>query len=241
MSTSERQVETGSDELQCHARLGRWTSSKIVSFVPPDGEFELLGYRLSQQHSQAGVRQANAPTTNVPVPLRIRPSVTVGEIGGSFNISLSPPTRFSNGGVANLEEVVVSLFLGINAVGVTASISSATSSSNARISSRSGTSGPSGGQKLPPGGKWEFDALTHTLRWRLANLSPTSAPSLAGTWHFDETKPKSSPSPVVDVSFSAPLSNISGLSIVNLKLEGERYSVYKGFRSNLKGNLEVRW
>jgi hypothetical protein len=46
---------------------------------------------------------------------------------------------------------------------------------------------------------------------------------------------------VVEVTFSAALSNISGISITNLKLEGERYSTYKGFRSNLKGHLEVRW
>lgn len=211
--------------------------------MPPDGDFELLGYRLSQQ-SQTGLRQANAlATQKVPIPLRVRPTITQGVAGGSFSIALAPPARFAGGGVATLEEVTVSLYLGSNAVAVSGSISSAGASS---LSSRTGPSSrsstPLGGvEKLPSGGKWDFDPLSHTLKWRLANLAPSSAPTLSGTWQFDDSKAESQPSSYVQIAFSAPLSNVSGLSIVNLKLEGERYSVYKGFRSNLKGNLEVRW
>jgi len=33
---------------QC-VRLSRFESDRTISFIPPDGEFELMSYRLSQQ------------------------------------------------------------------------------------------------------------------------------------------------------------------------------------------------
>jgi AP-3 complex subunit mu len=224
-------------------RLARWTTSKILSFVPPDGAFELMGYRLdsSSQQGSIGRRTAtwmsSASSANLPVPLRVRPVITVGEIGGSFNITVSPPTTFTAGGATKLEDVVVSLKLGENATGLKGSISSPASSAS-RIQS-STARGP--GDKLPAGGTWEFDTTSHTLIWRIPKLQANS-PTLSGTWLFDESKKSGSrPSSTLDVTFKAPLSNISGLSITNLKVEGERYSMYKALRSHLTGSLEVRW
>jgi len=79
--------------------------------------------------------------------------ITVGEIGGSFNITVSPPTTFTAGGATKLEDVVVSLKLGENATGLKGSISSPANSAS-RIQS-STARGP--GDKLPAGGTWEFD------------------------------------------------------------------------------------
>ena len=249
-----------------------------------------MGYRLSssataaqsslgaQGHSSRRTVSSSASSHSggVPVPLRVRPVITLGEVGGSFTISLGPTGQFFPGGLGVLEDIVVSLYLGTDAAAVSGSISNPAafgpmSSSAKQAAMGNGSSGRSGrmggasdlhGERAqpPPGGKWEFDSLTHTLYWRIPRLSVVGAgggsnagPTLSGTWQYDDPagagarrrsrRPaaRGKPSPVVEVTFSAALSNISGISITNLKLEGERYSTYKGFRSNLKGHLEVRW
>ncbi|ELU45762.1 intracellular protein transport-related protein [Rhizoctonia solani AG-1 IA] len=50
------------DDCQFHqcVRLGKFDSDRIISFVPPDGEFELMKYRS---------------TTNINLPLRVHPIV----------------------------------------------------------------------------------------------------------------------------------------------------------------------
>ena len=216
-------------------RLGKWTSAKLVSFVPPDGDFELMGYRLGS--TSASIRRTTIQTSSsVPIPLRVQPSITTGEMGGSFSISISPPSAFTAGGVISLENILITLFLGDSASAVNGSITSVLSNSSP-FPSKTATGSS---DKLPPGGLWEFDTISRTLKWRIPKLLST-LPTLSGTWQFDELQSKSRPAPTLNVSFMAPLSNISGLSVVNLKMDGERYSVYKGVRSHLKGTLEIRW
>ena len=262
---------------------------KVLSFVPPDGGFELMGYRLpssataahpslgAQGHSsrRAASSSASSHSGGVPIPLRVRPVITLGEVGGSFTISLGPTGQFFPGGLGVLEDIVVSLYLGADAAAVTGSISNPAAFGSMSGSAKQGAMGNGTGGRAgriggssgvhgeraqpPPGGKWEFDSLTRTLYWRVPRLSvvgggggSNAGPTLSGTWQYDDStgagarrssRPaaRAKPSPVVEVTFSAALSNISGISITNLKLEGERYSTYKGFRSNLKGHLEVRW
>jgi len=240
------------EDLSFHpcVRLGKWVTSKILSFVPPDGEFELMGYRLGNQtgtlRKSAASTSAASSSPDVPLPIRVRPIVTVGEVGGSFSISLSPPNTFTPGGVTRLEDVLVTLNLGTNVHGVTASISSAFNSNGSGTSSTMRQSSSNGSSSAgPPSGTWEFDSLTGTLKWRIPKFSAAgnNAPTLRGTWNFEDPalKSNSRPAPSVLVTFKAALTNISGLGITNLKVEGEKYSVYKGLRSHLTGSMEVRW
>lgn len=83
---------------QC-VRLNDFDATRTISFIPPDGEFELMRYailylNLSSSHSPPRYRS----TSNVKLPLRITPSVT--EVGTSqvqytitvkanFNVKLS--------------------------------------------------------------------------------------------------------------------------------------------------------
>jgi AP-3 complex subunit mu len=171
--------------------------------------------------------------------LRIRPFITTGEAGGSFTISLAPSGTVGPGGVAILEDVTIHLHLGSSATGVKGSIQSNDKRRMNALSSNSSSSSNSQSNKLPPGGSWEFDSISRTLIWKIPKL--VSSPVLSGTWQYDDNLGKSAPSPVMSVQFKAPLMNISGLSIVSLKVLGEKYSMYKGLRSNMKGHVEVRW
>ncbi|KAL7006498.1 hypothetical protein EMMF5_003919 [Cystobasidiomycetes sp. EMM_F5] len=183
-------------------------------------------------------RHSVQSSRNLHLPVQVQPIVTVGEVGGSFSICVSPPRSSPSGNTPNLESMVVSFYLGSNAVAVTGSISNGGGVSRTRVGGI-GNGGVSPGY-TPAGGSWEFDTLSYTLRWRIASLTG-NVPTLSGTWTFDESKAKSKPSPFIQVSFSAPLASISGLGVSNLKVEGEKYSVYKGVRSSLSGRLEVRW
>ena len=60
------------------ARLQRWAREKTLSFVPPDGKFVLAEYQYALPHG--------ALVGNVPVPLALKPNITVGEFGGALII-----------------------------------------------------------------------------------------------------------------------------------------------------------
>ena len=228
------------EDLSFHpsVRIGRWISARVLTFIPPDGNFELMGYRLGSSSPVLWRDSAELKST-VPIPVYIKPIITVGEVGGSFSISVSKRTISSGGAVASLEDLHITLCLGDNATGVNGSISSA--GSLPEITPNKGSTSAGGPvERLPPGGIWEFDTISHTLKWRISKLTSNS-PVFSGTWLYDDSKARSRPSPSLVASFTAPLSNVSGLSVANLTVEGEKYSVYKGIRSHLKGTLEVRW
>ncbi|KAI5900695.1 clathrin adaptor, mu subunit [Schizophyllum commune H4-8] len=64
---------------QC-VRLHDFDATRTISFIPPDGEFELMKYRC---------------TTNVKLPLRIIPTVTeIGKTQVSYNVTVK--TNFNN-------------------------------------------------------------------------------------------------------------------------------------------------
>jgi AP-3 complex subunit mu len=218
--------------------IGKWTTSKQLSFVPPDGEFELMGYRLSSNSTGSIHRRANARGQSTDtLPLRIRPVITTGEVGGSFTISLAPAGNIGPGGVVILEDLVVQIYLGSSATAVKGSIQSNDHGRMAGFSSSGSTA--SQASKAPVGGTWEFDTASRYLTWKIPKL--LSSPVFSGAWQYEDNLGASSPSPVLSVEFRAPFSNISGLSITSLKMAGEKYSMYKGLRSNLKGGIEVRW
>lgn len=196
-----------------------------------------MGYRLSNSSPGSLYARRNASgKSSDSLPLRIRPVITTGEAGGSFNISLAPSGTAGPGGLAILEDVTLHLHLGSSATGVKGSIQS---NDNRRLAAGSSSSGSSSANKTPPGGTWEFDSISRTLIWKIPKL--VSSPVLSGTWQYDDNLGKSAPSPVMSIKFKASLTNVSGLSITSLKVLGEKYSMYKGLRSNMKGHIEVRW
>ena len=47
------------DDCQFHqcVKLGKFDSDRIISFVPPDGEFELMRYRATENVKKAGLQE----------------------------------------------------------------------------------------------------------------------------------------------------------------------------------------
>ena len=145
-------------------RLQRWKRDKALSFVPPDGKFTLMEY----QYLPPASKSLSAPSTQVPVPLTLKPIVTIEEdggmanhkhqfrfandhISGSFGVSLT--SRLST---RPLDEVVVEFFLGDGSSGVNCTASHGTS--------------------------WSFDSRTSKVRWDLKNFPPSGTHSLRGSW-----------------------------------------------------------
>jgi AP-3 complex subunit mu len=64
------------DDIAFHpcVRLARFQREKVISFVPPDGKFQLMEYRVNG---------------DLRMPLTVRPMVSIGDGNGSISISLA--------------------------------------------------------------------------------------------------------------------------------------------------------
>jgi len=79
------------DDLSFHpcVRYNRWEQNRIVSFVPPDGQFNLMNYRVKGQ---------------LQLPLYVKPQINLAN-GGKVNIMVGP--KNNQGKV--IEEVVITI------------------------------------------------------------------------------------------------------------------------------------
>ena len=144
-------------------RLAKWHANKSLSFVPPDGRFTLMSYRLGPPPTSTA---PNSPAGAHGLPGSLNPTGTSGTAGGAFNLVLQ--SRLSPS--FTLEDVLVVFRLGAHASDV-----SATATGGPRLEG----GGPAG--EVPM--RWEYDASSRTLRWKIARLTASDRPAvLAGTW-----------------------------------------------------------
>ncbi|KAM3586183.1 hypothetical protein VKS41_002711 [Umbelopsis sp. WA50703] len=82
------------DDVSFHpcVRYQKWESDKILSFVPPDGHFSLMSYRV------------NLPGQQI-LPLQVKPQFYNTGNGGKFDISINP--RSTDG--KPIEKIVVTI------------------------------------------------------------------------------------------------------------------------------------
>lgn len=66
------------DDVSFHpcVRFGRWEQSSLISFVPPDGMFKLMSYRVSGGSSE--------------IPIDVKPQISFSESGGRVHITVNP-------------------------------------------------------------------------------------------------------------------------------------------------------
>ncbi|KAF9965516.1 AP-3 complex subunit mu-2 [Mortierella alpina] len=66
------------DDCSFHSsvRFNKWESEKVLSFVPPDGHFRLMSYRVNLPSQQN-------------LPIQVKPSINIGANGAKFDISVS--------------------------------------------------------------------------------------------------------------------------------------------------------
>ncbi|XP_002732152.1 AP-3 complex subunit mu-1 [Saccoglossus kowalevskii] len=67
------------DDVSFHpcVRYKRWESERIISFVPPDGNFRLTSYHIGSQ-------------SMVAIPIYVRPQMSFKDSGGRFDLTVGP-------------------------------------------------------------------------------------------------------------------------------------------------------
>lgn len=82
------------DDVSFHpcVRLQSWVTQQQLSFIPPDGAFNLAKYILG-------------PETQLIIPLQVRPSIVYSENGGKIDIEIAAKQC----GSKNIEEIVLEI------------------------------------------------------------------------------------------------------------------------------------
>ncbi|KAH0587131.1 AP-3 complex subunit mu-1 [Termitomyces sp. J132] len=214
-------------------RLKRWSDSKILSFIPPDGRFVLAEYRYAPNQASASARFSNTtvPATTPPLnlvrdhvalPFTLKPAVELEGNGGNFNITLT--SRLST---RNIENLVAELHLGEGAGGIKC------------VTARGGAADRYGRGVEGVGASWAFDSNKKILRWEIPLVSPSSSWSLRGS--FTTLIPAPRPSHAMQIRFEIQSHTFSALKVEQLKMTGEVYKPYKGVRGRSVGKVEWRW
>lgn len=209
------------DDCSFHpcVRYGRFEMDKVVSFVPPDGDFELMRYRVRN----TAARMFHPPVLCNPM----------WHYGDSTKVS-GGSSSIMNGRVSIALSVrsVSSLVLSatrrgpmvVEDVAVTIPFPKMVRTTSLDVNM----------------GSVIYDEATKVARWTIGKLDQTKRPQLNGTMVL-ETSRKPQDNQNLTLSWKIPLASVSGLSVSGLSLTGERYSVYKGVRNITKsGRFQVR-
>ena len=105
--------------------LQKFNQTSELSFVPPDGNFILMDYRLSPTALTA-VRTSAVTSSSQSqiqyIPIILKPTIELTEKGGTILFVITPRSTAQLRGQP-LEQVVISLYLGSSAIGATCSVS----------------------------------------------------------------------------------------------------------------------
>ena len=195
-------------------RLRRFEQDRLLSFVPPDGNFKLMEYR--------------APDRGHTSPLSCRPTVSFRD--GSGRVSFALGVRPMGG-------------RRVTATGGTGSVSPAETAPVEDIALRvSFPSSVKSADLTSEYGKVLFDAATKRLMWTVGRFPrEMTGLVLAGTVELEAgvTEPVE---PVhAELQFTLPNQSASGLNIREVAIHGEDYQFFKGARSVLRaGRYQLR-
>lgn len=89
------------------------------------------------------------------------------------------------------------------------------------------------------GTSWSFDSRTSKVRWDLKNFPPSGTHSLRGSWVSSNKYPR--PATAFRVKYDITKYSYSSIKIDQLRMSGETYKPFKGFRANSKGDVDWRW
>lgn len=222
------------DDCSFHpcVRYSRFERDNVVSFVPPDGQFELMKYRISQ----------NKQRGHTIAPCYCQPSVMYNyeEKKGDINLvcgirstsSLLFPSKSGTGGgsVDMVENVVVEI-----------PFSRTVRTTNLEVDT----------------GTVLYDESTKVAKWTIGKLTPDKLPRLRGTMILQQIAPHTKKhasknphnadnneiidSPPIQMHWKVPMASLSGLSVSSLQLFNEDYKPYKGVRTIAKsGKFQIR-
>ena len=225
------------DDCSFHpcVRYSRFEKDKIVSFVPPDGPFELMRYRVS---ITGGGNASAAHPGNMPI--HVLPRISYGKQSGKHDetsandirgqISLSVTARSissliyasSRRGPLIIEDVSIIIpfpkFVRTASLNVTA-------------------------------GHVVYDEAGKIAKWVIGKLDEKTRPQLNGTMILEDgneeidmvSSIEDGEQPPLLVTWKILLASVSGLNVSGLSVTGEHYKPYKGVRNITRsGTFQVR-
>uniref|UniRef100_A0A9L0S945 AP-3 complex subunit mu-1 n=1 Tax=Equus caballus TaxID=9796 RepID=A0A9L0S945_HORSE len=238
------------DDVSFHPciRFKRWESERVLSFIPPDGNFRLISYRVSSQKYVDGSTRICHHISVCWVELTFPCfMLTVGYL----NSSLLP--------LAMAHEETRKNCLVAIPVYVKHSISFKENSSCGRFDVTIGPKQNMGKtiegvtvtvhmpkvvlnmNLTPTQGSYTFDPVTKVLTWDVGKITPQKLPSLKGLVNLQSGAPKPEENPSLNIQFKIQQLAISGLKVNRLDMYGEKYKPFKGVKYVTKaGKFQVR-
>jgi AP-3 complex subunit mu len=247
------------DDCSFHpcVRYQRFERDQVVSFVPPDGNFELMKYSISAErrhnfsppldcHSQWNVTKINdnnhnkntasssennttTTTTATESSARLLVTVSVKSLSSLITASSSSNPNNQNNNMRNtlVEDVAVTIPF----------------PKQVRIASFQVSTGSIVYDEAGKVAKWTLGKLSvddnQSVRAQLtATLKLNPPPKIA----TDESSNDDISAPNLSLHWKIPLTSVSGLTVSGLSLSGEAYRPYKGVRNITKSGLyQVRY
>ncbi|CAM9727877.1 unnamed protein product [Chrysoparadoxa australica] len=188
------------DDCSFHpcVRYNRFERDRVLSFVPPDGSFELMKYRIAR----VGVGQGQV---NVAPPVYCNPTISIKDDSGggsrsghvSINIGVKPTSDLivnskKGGEVSLVEDVVVTVQF----------------PRSVQTANLSGTTG-----------SVLFDEANKVAKWTVSKLARDKMQRLTGSLVLQSRSSEGMAEeiPPIQMAWHVPQSSVSGLSIGNLK------------------------
>ena len=229
------------DDCSFHpcVRYNRYEKDRVVSFVPPDGPFELMRYRVR--------RDGDGSLAVGSMPIQVMPSVGYPR----------RPAGGTNGGGGDAE----------SRGRITISVSARSISSLIYSSSRRGTLVIDDVAVLIPfpkfvrtanltvtAGQVVYDEAGKMAKWVIGKLDEKSRPELKGDMVLEDNycddddgntgRPgvgSGELQPPLLVNWKILLASVSGLNVSGLSVTGEHYKPYKGVRNICRsGTFQIR-
>jgi len=194
-------------------RYSRWQKDKVLSFIPPDGQFQLMRYRVN--------------TRSIEQPVYCRPQVSYADGHGRLTVAVgAKPIRVfaastkvkpgAAGGAGGGPEV--------NDVAVTLVFPRAVTNIDLH----------------PSTGGLHYDPKTNTARWTIGRM-PMEAPRLEGRLLLKPGAPPPEEELITRMSFRVSGTSVSGISVAKFTVSGVAYVPYKGVRTSVaSGMWQVR-
>lgn len=238
------------DDCSFHpcVRYGRYEKDRVVSFVPPDGLFELMRYRV--RHNPNNSMSSNS---HITPPIFCTPTFHYGPNSGRVTIVVGArPTNSLIYSASSTHATNTAANLSMEDIVITIPFAKAVRTATLNVNF----------------GRVMYDEAANVAKWDMGKLdermSTQRQPQLTGTMVLDtnitvntdsSSKNKSNitnnscgngsgnslDNPPLQLSWVAPFASVSGVAISGLTMTGERYSPFKGMRNMCKsGSYQVR-
>lgn len=183
-------------------RHAEYDKSRTISFIPPDGLFELMEFNLPKWSGPA-----------FQAPIFVRPAIHVPEnsLDGRINISVAARRAHSLKSARGADEEVT-----VNAVVITIPYSDMMTFTNMHVNA----------------GQIVHEPLKKKYTWRMLRLPTGSSPKLSGKVNMKKELPvKNGVSYSVDVKFRCEDAELTHLKIKDVQVTNASYRVQKCVRN----------